>query len=289
MATLTSLALAATTALATAAPVAPAADTVLITQVGQPDRAAALAHWTPERMRTVGQDSGDRAERVATPHTGAARGVGRLFTTQQPGPETWCTATAVAKDVVVTAAHCVWPGYTRWEEPIEVRNLVFAPGYDQGQTPLGVYPARAFLLQSSYTKQSSPDVAMVVLDPVDGRHVGDRAGTQRLSFDPPASLETTILGYPGSKAGLGQKLFRCELPAKRSSQWETLCDMAGGSSGGPWFTGFNPATGEGTLYSVTSKGTVDLDETTGEVYTKDLVGTLLSPADRELLTRAEQL
>jgi hypothetical protein len=41
--------------------------------------------------------------------------------------------------------------------------------------------------------------------------------------------------------------------------------MAGGSSGGPWLTGFDPATGAGTVYSVTSTGTLTVDETTGEL------------------------
>ncbi|WP_344965298.1 trypsin-like serine peptidase [Crossiella cryophila] len=288
MSTMISLLLAATTALAPAA--APVADPVKLVQFTPADQAAALAHWTPERMRAVGQESADRAERVAKPWAGQVpRGVGRLFVTERPGPETWCTATAVARDVVLTAAHCVWPGFTRWEEPIEARNVVFAPGYDQGRTPLGVFAAKAFLIQETYPRESNPDVAMVVLAPRDGQHVGDLAGTQRLSFTPPGSAQTTILGYPGSKAGLGERLFRCEVTAKPAGRWNTPCDMAGGSSGGPWFTGFDQRTGLGTIYSVTSKGAMEVDESTGEVYTKELEGTRLSAADRVLLTRAERV
>jgi hypothetical protein len=34
---------------------------------------------------------------------------------------------------------------------------------------------------------------------------------------------------------------------------------------GPWFTDFDPASGTGTIYSLTSKGTLVVDESTGDL------------------------
>ncbi|WP_086788996.1 trypsin-like serine peptidase, partial [Crossiella equi] len=255
------------------------------------ERAAALAYWTPERMRETGSRSEDRAERVATKwDKPVPAGVGRLFIRQESKREqpfdTWCTATAVRsanRDTLVTAAHCVWPGTDRWEQPILATNLVFVPGYEAGKPPRAAFAARASLLAKSYTTSSEPDVAMVVLDPADGKHVN---GTRRLDFGRQGDTPAQVFGYPGSKAGLGQSLFRCDLTATPTSigRWQLPCDMAGGSSGGPWFAG-----GEnGPVFSVTSRGTVELDEETGEIYTKDLEGASLRAA-KPLYERAASL
>ena len=279
--------------------VAPADDT-LITDINPSDRAAALAHWTRERMAGVGADSNNRPEKVARPWTGQPlKGVGRLFVTQKLGPQgptndTWCTATAVRsgnKDVAVTAAHCVWPGYTRDDKLIEVSNLVFVPGYANGNRPHGVYAARAFLLPRSYTEHSSPDVAMVVFDQAGGKHLTDAAGTQEIAFDRTTAGRTAVVGYPGSKLAHGESLLWCDLDAtgdSTSSRWTTLCDMAAGSSGGPWMADFDARTGTGTIFSVTSKGTLEVDEETGDLMTTDLVGPKLDAVARSLHEQAEK-
>lgn len=268
----------------------------LTTHVPEAARSAALSYWTPERMRQVGADSTEQAEKTATEWPGAApEGVGRLFSTNTPGTDTWCTATAVHsdnKDAALTAAHCLWPGYTRDNELIQVENIVFVPGYDQGQRPHGVYAARAFVLPESYTEHSSPDVAMVVFDQAGGGHLTDRAGAQRIAFDGADSSRTDIFGYPGSKAAFGESLFRCDLAVRETGsgrQWTAPCDMAGGSSGGPWFTDFDRTTGTGTIFSLTSEGTHAVDEETGEVTTTDLFGPILENAHRTLLDQAAHL
>jgi len=282
--------LAATTAVAAQA----SADTpARVTGVTAADQAAALAYWTPERMRQVGAGSEDKRESVARHWPAAApKGVGRLFVTDVPGQDSWCTATAVGGDVAITAAHCVWPGYTRDDQRIRAVNVVFVPGYDRGKTPLGIYAARAFLVPESYTQHSSPDVAMIVFSPVAGRHLADAAGNQRLSYDTTAPGRTATFGYPGSKTAYGETLSWCDVPATpdgSSGTWTSTCDMAGGSSGGPWLTGFDPATGAGTVYSVTSKGTLTVDETTGELRTTALFGTTLDGDAQSLYAAAAKL
>jgi hypothetical protein len=127
---------------------------------------------------------------------------------------------------------------------------VFAPGYENGKLPYGLFPARAFAWSDTYNGpfRSGDDDAVIALDPVAGRHVSDVAGTQHISFDK----------------------VPCVLPATFQdtsvySSWDAKCDMAGGSSGGPWLRDFNPATGTGTIFSATSKGAVNEDGTTANL------------------------
>ncbi|SDN70472.1 trypsin-like serine peptidase [Allokutzneria albata] len=283
-------------AIVCAATPAHATGDTLVTDVSQADRAAALAYWTSERMSRTGADSIDRPEVVARPWADQVpQGIGRLFLTHKLGPQgpsedTWCTATAVPsanKDVAVTAAHCVWPGMTRDDELIEAKNVVFVPGYTNGNRPHGLYAARAFLLPKSYSEHSSPDVAMVVFDQVDGKHLADAAGTQRITFDQTTGGRTAMFGYPGSKQARGQSLLWCDINATSDAdRHTTLCDMASGSSGGPWLADFDVRTRTGTIFSVTSKGTLKVDEETGELMTTDLVGPKLDAVARSLLDQA---
>jgi V8-like Glu-specific endopeptidase len=267
----------------------------LITTVDPADQAAALAYWTPERMRQVGTETNNIAETVARPWpTPAPRGVGRLFFTTVPGQDTWCTATAVPsgnKDTAITAGHCLWPGYTRDDQVIKTTNVGFVPGYDHGDAPAGVYAARSFLVPESYTPNSNPDVGLAVFAPSEGRHLTDAVGTQNVSFSETGPRQTSIVGYPGSKAAYGEALAWCDVAATPAAaeRWTAPCDMAGGSSGGPWLTGFDPATGTGTIYSVTSKGTLVVDEPTGDLRTTDLAGSTLTDDARSVYEQAAGL
>ncbi|MFJ5985293.1 trypsin-like serine peptidase [Lentzea sp. NPDC092896] len=267
----------------------------VVTEVSTPDRAAALAHWTPERMRAVGDGDLPPAEKISQPYEGAVPGVGRLFMSTSTGQDHSCTATVVpsaTRDVVLTAGHCVNGGLDRWDNPIKILNVVFVPGYDHGTRPHGVFVARAFAWSDTYSGPSSglDDDAVIALDPVDGGHVQDVAGAQDISFDAVGSpTDQTTLGYPVSALERGEKLLSCARPATLKvnsvlSVWETDCDLAGGSSGGPWLRGFDPATGKGTIFGVTSRGTMNED-----LVTTDLSAAKLTDAVRALYVSADHL
>ncbi|MBB5854486.1 trypsin-like serine peptidase [Amycolatopsis umgeniensis] len=284
-------------ALVVVAAPASAADDRVVTVVSEADRAAALAHWTPERMRQwVGEEWLPPAEKIGREWDGRVPpGVGRLFFTAEPGVDGSCTATVVpssSKDVAFTAGHCVNGGLDRYDNPIKIVNVVFVPGYDHGAAPHGVFAARAFAWSGTYPGPMSgtDDDAVIALDPVGGRHVADVAGTQDISFDElPSTVDTTMLGYPVSKAAGGEALFSCVRPATLevnsvNTTWNTDCDLAGGSSGGPWLRNFDPATGKGTLFSVTSRGTM-----TEDGVTTDLSGAAFTEPVRNLYERAGEL
>ncbi|MER6664396.1 hypothetical protein ABT256_07595 [Amycolatopsis japonica] len=283
---------------ATVAVAAPAtADDQVVTVVSEADRAAALAHWTPERMRQwVGDEELPPAEKIGRAWEGPVPpGVGRLFFTAEPGVDGSCTATVVpsaGKDVAFTAGHCVNGGLDRFDRPIKIVNVVFVPGYDHGAAPHGVFPARSFAWSSTYSgpMSGSDDDAVIALDPVGGHHVADVAGTQDISFgELPSTVDTTMFGYPVSRAAGGEALFSCVRQATREANsvittWNTDCDLAGGSSGGPWLRNFDPASGKGTIFSVTSRGTM-----TEDGVTTDLSGAAFTEPVRKLYERAGEL
>ncbi|MCE7006894.1 hypothetical protein LWC34_29305 [Kibdelosporangium philippinense] len=265
-------------ALAMAVPATAAYGGQVVTKVSKADRASALSYWTPDRMRTLFEtDEVAPAETISKLWKGPLpTGVGRLFFTKVPGGDETCTATVVpsrTKDVAFTAGHCVNGGLDPLDRPVKVINLVFVPGYDHAKTPYGIFPVRAFAWSKTYEGPSSrvDDDAVIALDPVGGKHVADVAGTQDISFDKvPSPANTTILGYPVSELARGQALVSCVKPATLKvdsvqSFWETNCDLAGGASGGPWLRNFNPATGNGTIFAVTSGGTTDENNVTLDV------------------------
>jgi hypothetical protein len=269
----TLLAAAGTSAAVVAAPAAAAEADQVVTRVSAADRAVALAHWTPERMRQwAGDESLPPAEKIGQAWEGPVpAGVGRLF---------------------FTAGHCVNGGLDRFDNPIKIVNVVFVPGYDHGKAPHGVFPVRAFAWSATYSGPTSgtDDDAVLALDPVDGHHVADVAGTQDISFDkPPSPVDTTILGYPVSRLAGGEALVSCARPATLdvnsvASAWKTDGDLAGGASGGPWLRNFDPATGEGTVFGATSRGTM-----TEEGVTLDLTSAVFTDPVRELYERAGDL
>jgi len=267
----------------TGAPTA-VADTepVRVDTVPAAEQAAALAYWTPERMQEVGKDANVPPERLAKPWEGTApKGVGRFFFTEEPGGDSWCTATAIPsanRDTVVTAAHCVHPGFTRNDTEIKAKNIVFVPAYDHGKAPKGVFAARGFVAPKDYSLMPW-DVSMVVLATQHGKHVQDVAGTQKIAFGTKPTGPANMFGYPGSTLARGEFLMRCTVPVTffnngAGDGWQSPCDMAGGSSGGPWLANFDGRTG--TIFSVVSRGGLDED-----LHTTNLEGPTMGDAAKQ--------
>jgi V8-like Glu-specific endopeptidase len=269
----------------------------VVTTVAAGDRAAALSYWTPERIKQQGEFDGlPPAEQIGKVWPGPVpAGVGRLFFTAVPGGDESCTATVVpspGQDVVFTAGHCLDGGTDRHDRPIKMTNMVFVPGYDHGKQPHGMFAARAFAWSGTYQGPSSAldDDGVIALDPAGGKHVAEVAGTQDISFDQVTGpVDTTMLGYPVSRLAHGEALVSCTRPATLdtnsvTADWTTDCDLAGGASGGPWLRNFDPATGKGTIYAVTSRGSMNVDG-----VTENLSGAELSDAVRALYQRAGEL
>ncbi|WP_432524792.1 trypsin-like serine peptidase [Kineococcus sp. SYSU DK006] len=189
--------------------------------------------------------------------------VGRLYFTQAGVPYE-CSASSVDspnESVVITAGHCVT------ERGVSSTNVVFVPGLNGTAEPFGRWSATRLFTTRQWMEGDQKtaaalnhDVGFAVVAKRGQTTLADAVGTFGLAFDSPLD-RVTVFGYPGRGTGSdGSTLKYCagwrftdatSNPDATTDQ-ATLCDMAGGSSGGPWLSGFDPANGTGTVTSVVS-------------------------------------
>jgi len=158
----------------------------------------------------------------------------------------FCTASVVdskAGDLAVTAAHCV-----------DGKNaaLVFAPDYANGKTPYGLWPVTKVYTDSAWDASQDPnhDVAFLRLsDASDGTPIENLTGAETLATDAPAGQQVEVIGYPDQAA----EPVWCSGLVKGFSATQFEFDCGGypnGTSGGPFLTGVDAATGQGTVIGV---------------------------------------
>ncbi|GIH66665.1 trypsin-like serine peptidase [Microbispora siamensis] len=213
------------------------------TRAGRTRQAAAMPPATTSGMRWAAGGS-------------VTRTTGRVFLTLN-GVDFSCSASAVRsanRDLVVTAGHCVKDGAGDWAE-----NWTFVPGYDEGRQPYGAFPARRMFVAGPWSRSGNDDydVGMVAVDDLDGQHLTDLVGGQPIGFDPPRSRRTYGFGFPADPPYDGERLLYCAGVPHGDPQGQTRdqglrCDLTAGASGGPWLSGFDPASGRGMLTSVSS-------------------------------------
>jgi trypsin len=144
----------------------------------------------------------------------------------------FCSASVVhsaARDLVLTAAHCVFGNGLGFE---------FAPGYHDGISPYGVWTVRRLYVDPAWTRSQDPqhDVAILQVAPRGGQQLEDRTGAATLGSTPAAGTPVTVDGYV---AGSGGRPITCTAPAYYTSGYPSF-DCAGysaGVSGGPWLAG----------------------------------------------------
>jgi hypothetical protein len=158
----------------------------------------------------------------------------------------FCTASVVnsaAGDLALTAAHCV-SGLTG--------TIVFVPGYTNGQTPYGVWQVTKVYTDSAWDATQNPndDVAFLQLaDAPDGVPIQNVTGAETLDTGTQAGQLVQVVGYPD---GAGQPVS-CTGVANSFSATQLQFDCAGypdGTSGSPFLTDVNAATGQGTVIGV---------------------------------------
>ncbi|MEU5400603.1 trypsin-like serine protease [Streptomyces sp. NPDC005963] len=280
----TVLALAAQTVVTAGAAQAAPADPVSVLSYTAKERKAALAYWTPARIKAVGKsvDLGPTGPK-AKPYRGTPlKTVGRLFFVNSKGADTWCTATAVKsanKSAVMTAAHCVRRGSSPYNTNMD---MVFVPGYSKGKMPYGAFAVRSAVTPRSWENDSVHDMSALVVDAdKKGRKLTEVVGGQDIAFNRPVGGTVSALGYPATSPQRGEELLRCVGTAKKEHGTQVIpCSLSGGASGGPWLAGFNTTTGKGTLISVNSA----LDSTTP---TK-MYGEILGATAKKVYDRAQR-
>ncbi|MEV0391180.1 hypothetical protein [Nonomuraea sp. NPDC050643] len=214
-----------------------------------------------------------------------AKTTGRVFLTLA-GADFVCSASTVKsanRDVVVTAGHCVKDGAGEW-----AANWTFVPGYRMGGGhPYGQYTARRMFVAGPWSRSGDDnhDVGMVALATSGGRHVADVVGTQEIVFNPARGGQAFGFGYPADPPYDGDHLVYCAGRLKDDPYGQTRdqglgCDMTAGSSGGPWMTRFDPATGKGVIMSLSSFKYSDDRRTMYGPYFGDAARALFNTAER---------
>lgn len=256
------------------------------TDPGRSEHERIVRYWTPDRAERARPREIERnvpLDPQAKPGSGGSssgstgaywsggglvkKTTGRVLFTLS-GTDYVCSGSVVADaridaSLVLTAGHCVFDD----AKDAFATNWLFVPDYETGRTfncavtAYGCWTAQALVTTAAWGNSDfNEDYAFAIMGPggKDGATQLDTAvGTQAITFTvSPVGQSIYAFGYPAAQKYNGQRLAYCNGTAITDAYGSTdgglACDMTGGSSGGPWFTGFNPATGAGTLTSVNS-------------------------------------
>lgn len=229
--------------------------------------------------------AGAADESTGSPWTGGGNVVataGRVFFTVG-GRDASCSGNAVTsenKSTVITAGHCVkYQG--SWHA-----DWIFVPAYHQGEAPYGEWPAVSTHTTPQWhaTEDIDYDIGAAVVRSVDGQRLTDVVGGQGIAFNQPRGQRTYAFGYPAADPYDGSRLVYCAGTTFNdyffSNDLGLNCDMTGGSSGGPWFIGFDPQRGTGMQNSVNSFGYVFLPDVMFGPYFGDAARQLYQDVQR---------
>jgi hypothetical protein len=198
-----------------------------------------------------------------------------------------CTASVVAKSLLVTAAHCVH-NFGTGEDGF-ADGVSFEPARHGNEMPFGTWTAKEWWIPKAYfdgTDDCSPeapgivcanDLAIIVVDQKDGKSISDVVGKFNLApadldhefgyvpFFGQAATQLTQLGYP-SQSFDGVRMIRTDSLGYQADPNNVIIgsNQTAGSSGGGWYGNFGSTTsytGErptddqiNTVTSVTSWG-----------------------------------
>jgi V8-like Glu-specific endopeptidase len=146
-----------------------------------------------------------------------------------------CTGSVLSSpghDLVLTAAHCVSGTAAGW---------LFAPGYDAGATPYGVWTVVHAYVDPSWTANQDPQhdyaILQVAHQQQGRRSVGieDVTGGNRLGLAPRSGEQITDVAY---NAGVDDQPIECAVPVYYTDGYPSFnCHgYVGGSSGSPWIS-----------------------------------------------------
>ncbi|MDN5727609.1 MAG: hypothetical protein L0G99_17020 [Propionibacteriales bacterium] len=236
-----------------------------VTQTKATETVNVQEYWTAEKMKSAtpaskSLDPAQKTTKSPKPNVGkrvAVQGksglaapsadqerprkaVGKIFFTMQ-GRNYVCSGNSVASNndsVVSTAGHCLNEGPGAF-----VTNFVFVPAYENGAAPYGKWAAKTLMAPTSWKNSGdfNNDVGFAVMRPdSQGRQLADVVGSTGIEFNSARGQQVVSYGYPADPPFNGELLYSCSDTAARDSVDPSkagqgiLCDMTGGSSGGPW-------------------------------------------------------
>lgn len=233
-------------------------DTGVMYAVGTAAQRTALAFWTPARMAAATPApnlSGITAGPAAGPPPGTPTArlfngvptVGALFFTNGTSLH-FCTASVVdstTRDLVVTAAHCVYSGRP-------AGHIEFVPGYRAGRRPFGSWVINSIFVAAGWMhgQNQNLDFAFLEVTPPPGRRQIQRVtGGLQLGINRPYRRPIEAIGYNSSDA----RPVECATHSFEfeANQMEFYCHgYRDGTSGGPWIINYDSRNGTGVVFGV---------------------------------------
>ncbi len=211
-----------------------------------------------------------------------------------------CSGTALSNSrggtdgVVITAGHCAYDETAH----AFATDWLFIPQFDSnptftcGSTAYGCWTAKALVVHDGFASAGGFNNTAIKYDwafaVVGG---GGKTASSNLDLDATVgnfgysfsemSLNTVAdaFGYPAAGKYHGNDLTYCQGPTTRNSNagtnnYKLACNMTGGSSGGPWFSGFNTSTGDaGTIQSLNSYGYSGQSSMYGPIFNANTTAT----------------
>ncbi len=161
---------------------------------------------------------------------------------------------AANNSLVQTAGHCLNEGPGAF-----ATNFTFVPGYDDGAAPYGQFVATELVTSTQWANQGNLDydIGYAVVGTAGGSTLTGAVGAQGVGFNLARNATMYAFGYPAASPYDGTDIAWCNGPVAAdtyggSSDQGMVCNMTGGSSGGPWFINYSESSGIGTLNSVNS-------------------------------------
>ncbi|MFG2714382.1 trypsin-like serine peptidase [Streptomyces goshikiensis] len=205
------------------------------------DAAAALldgvVREVPAPAAAVREDSGPwRPSEPLEARTAAPEAaIGALFSPGDGDSDHHCSASVVHSpggNLIATAAHCVHGGGFR-------TNLVFVPGYRDGEAPYGVWVPERIDVDPRWAEDFDPDHDVAFLRLRRPGHPGQRledvTGAHPVGFGPRLPLPARVMGYPNA----AERPLDCRGTALAAGPAQLRLDCADvpdGTSGGPVLT-----------------------------------------------------
>jgi V8-like Glu-specific endopeptidase len=213
----------------------------------------------------IGGDAGASASLtgVLDPTQPPYRAAGRIYFLRGRY-EGYCSGTAInsaSRQLVLTAAHCIYDLLPHHRAPTVSRYLEFEPAFSNGGAPFGRFVARAVYLPSPWRRALNLnfDVAAVLTHPnAIGLKVADAVGGgEAIAINEGRRQLYQVLGYPGFNqqqmeqctvplAGTDRRTFRLPGPPTMSVR----CATGRGASGGPWLVSNGTAVAGLTSYGL---------------------------------------
>jgi hypothetical protein len=201
-----------------------------------------------------------------------------LFT--MGGSQYVCSGTALSNSrggtdgVVITAGHCAYDETAH----AFATNWLFVPQFDSNptftcaNTAFGCWTAKALVVHNGFASAGGFNNQAIKYD-WSFAVVGGGGKTSGANVDLDTAVgnfgkqdtEMTIntvasaFGYPAAGKYHGSDLIYCQGSTTRdvnpgTNNYRLACNMTGGSSGGPWFSGFDASGNAGTIRSLNSYG-----------------------------------